>query len=318
MKVVERVFSPTKNRRLNELVGLLLLACALLLLLALASYTPLDPSLDTAGGYLSGRPAHNWAGLLGAGLSDLLLQTEGLSAFLLPLLVGALGFVWLRSRPAGSPISKLIGAILCLIFVPALLGLLPGHLRWLHIIPVEGLTGRAIADLLTHYLNYPGACVLSMALVAAALYLTTTFSVGSLRNWLTVRFAFMAAWRDRWRNWSTQRAERKAARIAAKTLAKEQAALANHPEDDPRMFEDTRKDVVPTRVRKRPDFWEEPVPAPPPQQLAHGASLQSDLEDEFAPADANSRAPFRRFPGPRGCKKLPVLSLRYSHCNRET
>jgi S-DNA-T family DNA segregation ATPase FtsK/SpoIIIE len=284
MKVVQRVFSPTKNRRLNELVGLLLLACALLLLLALASYTPLDPSLDTAGGYLSGRPAHNWAGLLGAGLSDLLLQAEGLSAFLLPLLIGGLGLLWLRSRPVASPISKLLGGILCLIFVPTLLGLLPGHLHWLHTIPIEGLTGRAIADLLTHYLNYPGACVLSMALVAAALYLTTTFSVGSLRNWLTVHFAFLAAWRDRWRNWSTQRAERKAARIAARTLAKEQAALANHPEDDPRMFEDTRKDAVPTRVRKRPDFWEEPVPAPPPQQLAHGASLPSDLDDEVAPA----------------------------------
>ncbi|MGH9615348.1 MAG: DNA translocase FtsK 4TM domain-containing protein, partial [Acidobacteriaceae bacterium] len=176
MNVVLRVFSPTRNRRLNELVGLMLLACALLLLLALASYTPLDPSLDTAGGYLTGRPAHNWAGLLGAGLSDLLLQAEGLSAFLLPLLIGALGWVWLRSRAAGSPASKLIGGILCLIFVPALLGLLPGHIMWLHTIPVEGLTGRAIADVLTHYLNYPGACVLSIALVAAALYLTTTFS----------------------------------------------------------------------------------------------------------------------------------------------
>jgi DNA segregation ATPase FtsK/SpoIIIE, S-DNA-T family len=285
MKVVQRVFSPTKNSRLNELVGLLLLACALLLLLALASYTPLDPSLDTAGGYLSGRPAHNWAGLLGAGLSDLLLQAEGLSAFLVPLLVGGLGWIWLRSRPVGSPVSKLLGGILCLIFVPTLLGLLPGHMRWLHAIPVEGMIGGAIAELLTHYLNYPGACVLSMTLVAASLYMTTTFSVASLRNWLTVRFAFMAAWRDRWNNWSTRRAERKAARIAARTLAKEQAALANHPEDDPRMFEDTRKDVVPTRVRKRPDFWEEPVPAPPPQQLAHAPSSQSDMEDDFAPVD---------------------------------
>ena len=291
MKVVQRVFSPTKNRRLNELIGLLLLACALLLLLALASYTPLDPSLDTAGGYLSGRPAHNWAGILGAGFSDLLLQAEGLSAFLLPLLVGGLGWIWLRSRPVGSPISKLIGGLLCLLFVPALLGLLPGHLLWLHTIPVEGLTGRAIADVLTHYLNYPGACVLSMALVAAALYLTTTFSVGSLRNWLTVHFAFLAAWRDRWRNWSIRRAERKAARIAARTLAKEQAALANHPEDDPRIFEDTRKDVVPTRVRKRPDFWEEPVPAPPPQQLARGASLHSGSDDDVAPADGRRSDP---------------------------
>jgi DNA segregation ATPase FtsK/SpoIIIE, S-DNA-T family len=285
MKVVQRVFSPTKNRRLNELVGLLLLACALLLLLALASYTPLDPSLDTAGGYLSGRPAHNWAGLLGAGLSDLLLQAEGLSAFLVPLLIGGLGWIWLRSRPVGSPVSKLIGGLLCLIFVPTLLGLLPGHMHWLHAIPVEGMIGGAIAELLTHYLNYPGACILSMALVAASLYMTTTFSVASLRNWLTIRFAFLAAWRDRWSNWSTRRAERKAARIAARTLAKEQAALANHPEDDPRMFEDTRKDVVPTRVRKRPDFWEEPVPAPPPQQLAQATSPQSEMDDDFAPVD---------------------------------
>ncbi len=281
MKVVERIFSPTRNRRLNELIGLLLLACALLLLLSLASYTPLDPSLDTAGGYLAGRPTHNWVGLLGAGLSDLLLQAEGVTAFLLPALVGGLGWLRLRSRPAGSPVSKLIGSVLCLIFVPALLGLLPGHLRWLHIIPIEGLTGRSIADLLVHYLNYPGACVLSMTLVAAALYLTTTFSVGSLRQWLTVHFAFLAAWRDRWNNARARRAERKAARIAARALAKEEAALANHTDDDPRIFEDTRKDALPTRVRKRPDFWEEQVPAPPPQQLMRGATPQDDSDDEM-------------------------------------
>ena len=267
MKIVTNIFSPTKNRRLNELVGLLLLVAGLLLLLSLVSYTPLDPSLDTAGGYLSGRPAHNWAGLLGAGLSDLLLQTEGLSAFLVPLLVGALGWTWLRSRPAGSPISKLIGAFLCLLFAPALVGLLPGHLRWARAIPIEGLTGRLLAEQMVHYLNYPGACVLSMALVAAALYLTTTFSVSSLREWAVVRFAFLAAWRDRWRNWRADRTERKAARRTARVLAKEQAALAHHAEkEDPRLFEDARKDTLPTRVRKRADFWEEPVPAPPPIQ----------------------------------------------------
>ena len=252
------------------------------MLLALASYTPLDPSLDTAGGYLSGRPAHNWVGLLGAGISDLLpLQAEGVAAFLLPLLVGGLGWLWLRSRPAGSPVSKLIGAMLCLIFVPALTGLLPrATCTGCILFPSKDLQGDFIADLLVHYLNYPGACVLSMTLVAAALYLTTTFSVGSLRQWLTVRFAFLAAWRDRWNNARTRRAERKAARIAARALAKEEAALANHPENDPRIFEDTRKDAVPTRVRKRPDFWEEPVPAPPPQQLMRGNSVQNDGDED--------------------------------------
>ncbi len=295
MKIVARIFSPTKNRRLNELIGLLLLVSGLLLLLSLVSYTPLDPSLDTASGYLSGHAAHNWVGLFGAGLSDLLMQTEGLAAFLLPVLVGGLGWTWLRSRPAGSPGSKLTGALLWLLFAPALLGLLPGHLRWVHAVPIEGMMGRMIANLLVHYLNYPGACVLSIALVAAALYLTTTFSVGSAHQWAAVHFAFLSAWRDRWRNWRTQRAERKASRMAARALAKEQAALANHPEDDPRIFEDTRKDSVPTRVRKRADFWEEPVPAPPAQEFLNEATRQTGRQEmpvrEAAPTVAISRIP---------------------------
>jgi DNA segregation ATPase FtsK/SpoIIIE, S-DNA-T family len=267
MNVVQRVFSPTKNRRLNELVGLLLLATGLLLLLSLVSYTPLDPSLDTAGGYMSGSPARNWIGLLGAGLSDLLLQVEGISAFLMPLLVGGLGWTWLRSHSTSSPISKLVGGLLCLLFAPALVGLLPGHLHWAHSVPIEGVTGRVIADLLVRYLNYPGACVLAAVCLAAALYLTTTFSVGSARQWGAVRFAFIAAWRDRWHNWRTQRAERKESRRAAHAMAKEEAALANAPENDPHIFEDTGAKAIPTRVRKRPDFWEEPVPAPPPQEI---------------------------------------------------
>ncbi len=303
MNVVQRVFSPTKNRRLNELVGLLLLAFGLLLLLSLVSYTPLDPSLDTAGGYLSGSPAHNWIGLLGAGLSDLLLQTEGLAAFLLPLLVGALGLTWLRSRAPGSPISKLIGGVLCLLFAPALVGLLPGHLLWAHTVPIGGITGRMISDLLVRYLNYPGACVLSIAVMAAALYLTTTFSVSSLRQWSAVHFAFIAAWRDRWRNWRTVRIEQKESRRAARALAKEEAALAHAAENDPHIFEDTRKDAVPTRVRKRPDFWEEPVPTPPAQEFLSESAAQPGLErraaramdDEFEDAEdfAASAASFK-------------------------
>ena len=49
MKFFLRAFTPTKNRRLNELIGFLLFASATLLFLALASYSPLDPSLNTAG-----------------------------------------------------------------------------------------------------------------------------------------------------------------------------------------------------------------------------------------------------------------------------
>ncbi len=233
MKPLKLVTTPTRNRRLNELIGLLMLVAAILLLLALVSYRPTDPSLNTVGGYANGRPAHNWTGLVGAWISDLLLQLEGLTAFCLPLLAGALGWTWLRSRPAGSPGAKLIGILLCLIFGPALAGLVPGHLHFMYGLPIEGLTGRLASDALVQWLNFPGACVVAISMVAIALYLSTTFSFNTAREWLSIRFAFLFAWRDRWVNWRAVRARAKELRaearmekIRSKELAKARKATA--------------------------------------------------------------------------------------------
>ncbi len=216
MKPLKLVTTPTRNRRLNELIGLLVLVSAILLLLALISYRPTDPSFDTVGGFGNGRPAHNWTGLIGAWIADLLLQIEGLTAFCLPVLGGALGWTWLRSRPAGSPGAKLFGILLCMIFGPALLGLLPGHLHFLYGLPIAGLVGRLASDALVAWLNYPGACVVSASMVAIALYLSTTFSFNTAREWLAIRFAFVMAWRDRLVNWRAARARAKEMKAEAR------------------------------------------------------------------------------------------------------
>src|SRR5215470_10983747 len=136
MKVFSRVFTPTRNRRLNELIGFLILVSAGLLLLALASYSPLDPSLNTAG---SSQSTHNWIGLFGAMLSDLLLQANGITMFLAPVALGLLGARWFRSREVDSPGAKAIGAAVLMIFAPALFALLPGSIKWRHAVPIEGL-----------------------------------------------------------------------------------------------------------------------------------------------------------------------------------
>ena len=102
MKPLKLVLTPTRNRRLNELIGLMVLVVAGLLLLALASYHPTDPSLNTVVGSTTARP-ENWIGVVGAYISDLLLQLEGAAAFCLPLLLAALGWTWMRSMPTGSP-----------------------------------------------------------------------------------------------------------------------------------------------------------------------------------------------------------------------
>jgi DNA segregation ATPase FtsK/SpoIIIE, S-DNA-T family len=217
MKALRLVTTPTRNRRLNELIGLLTLTAAILLFLSLVSYRPTDPSFNTVGGFgPGGRPAHNWIGLIGAQVADLLLQIEGITAFCLPLLVGGLGWAWLKSQTTGSPGAKAVGVALCMVFGPALAGLLPGHMHFLDGLPVAGVIGLLVSGALVGWLNYPGACVVAVCAVGIAAYLSTTFSFETAREWLAVRFAFLYAWRDRWQNWRFARARLREERAEAR------------------------------------------------------------------------------------------------------
>jgi len=209
MKWIARIFSPTNNRRLNELLGFLLCVSALLLFLALASYSPLDPSLNSASVLTGGRIARNWIGIVGAFGADLLLQFFGIGAFLSPVFALGMGIRWFRSRKVVSPVAKTLGGIWLLMFVPALLALLPGHLRWLGAIPLEGLMGRVLGDALIHYFNLAGAYIVSTSMLAVALYFCTAFSFSQARVWATTRFSFLVALRDRWKDWQEARVRQK-------------------------------------------------------------------------------------------------------------
>src|ERR1700731_2926301 len=209
MKYFLRAFTPTKNRRLNELVGFLLFVSALLLFLALASYSPLDPSFNSASVLTGSRAARNWIGVVGALISDLVLQGFGIGAFLLPIFSAVLGVRWFRSRRVASPIAKVLGGVWLIIFVPALLALLPGHLRWMNAIPMEGLFGRMVGDFLIHYFNLAGAYIVCASVLAVALYLSTAFSFATLQVWAPTRFAFAIALWDRWKDWQDARAKRR-------------------------------------------------------------------------------------------------------------
>ncbi len=226
MKTLSRIFNPTSNRRLNELVGFLLIVSALLLSLALASYSALDPSFNSASVLTTARGARNWIGIVGAVVSDLCLQAFGIGAFLLPVFPFVLGMRWFRSRKIQSPIAKSMGAIWLLVFVPAFLSLLPGHMRWLHVIPMEGLVGRVVGDFFIHYLNLAGAYIVCATVLAVALYLSTAFSFSTVQVWVPTRFALVLALRDRWRDWREERGKRKMQRELEKRRASKPVVTA--------------------------------------------------------------------------------------------
>ncbi|MFQ5783499.1 MAG: DNA translocase FtsK [Alphaproteobacteria bacterium] len=162
------------RRRLIELVGLALFALAGYLAVALVSFDPADPSLNTA----TARPPANLAGAAGAYIADFLLQGLGVAAFVLvvtPLawgwgLVtrGGLGRVWLRA----------------LLVLPALAGIaagaaaLPAPQAWPLVSGLGGALGGLALDAATPAIARIGggealfavlACTLGFAAFAPAL-----------------------------------------------------------------------------------------------------------------------------------------------------
>jgi S-DNA-T family DNA segregation ATPase FtsK/SpoIIIE len=219
MKPIRIVLAPTRNRPLNIFLGLVLVLVAMLVLLALATYHATDPSWNTASA--TGPSAvRNWIGLFGASLSDLLLQALGVTAFLLPLWLGGLGWTWMRSRPGGSAWLRWMGAVLALAFAPAVLALMPWRLLWQGR-PVEGVVGLLISDQLVRYLNLRGAWLVAGVLAAAGLFFASAVVVSTIAETIQARWRNLVSLHDRWRNWREERAERNEERIAERNLRRE-------------------------------------------------------------------------------------------------
>jgi len=88
----------TLKRRLLESLGFGLLLASLLLALALLTYDPRDPSLNTA---VDGAP-HNFLGHSGALVADILRQGLGFAAFLIPVVLLGWCFRLVLNRPPKS------------------------------------------------------------------------------------------------------------------------------------------------------------------------------------------------------------------------
>jgi len=281
MKYLSKIFAPTNNRRLNELIGFLLCVSALLLFLALASYSPLDPSLNSASILTDSRAARNWIGVVGALVSDLMLQFFGIGAFLIPVFAAGLGVRWFRSRKIVSPIAKSLGAIWLAVFLPALLALLPGQIRWLQVIPLEGLLGRIVGDVLIHYFNLAGAYIVCATVLAVALYLSTAFSFAALQLWAPTRFAFAVALWQRWKDWQDARAKQKMQLDLEKRRAVRPVLnsrrLSDRDRDEPahvpvtRHVEPVRTGIDRMTAAERVEVHEQPEPEAPSPEVTERA-----------------------------------------------
>ena len=218
-----KLLSPTQHKRLNEIIGFLMLSAGLVILLSLVSYHTQDPSLNTAA---SGRPL-NLVGYPGAWISDLFLQFFGAAAFLFPLLLFLLSWKWIRSDEIAAIGIKMAGSILLLLALSAGFSIAPLHLFG-GMIPVGGAFGLVLAHYLLDSLNLTGALLATITATVIGVYLVSTFTLAKLGEWFAGPLAWyqgrVGAWHA-WRENQRQLAIAKAKAKAALRYEKEQARL---------------------------------------------------------------------------------------------
>ncbi len=169
-----------KNKA-NEFIGIIIVASAFLLGLALVSYNALDPSLNVS----SSNPTYsNYIGEIGSWCADFLFQALGLSALLLPIPLVLTGYRKIREHSIVCPVRKALGFFCFVLGVSTGLSLLvPTLPENLNFTP-GGLVGILLTHWLLRYLNQPGSFVVVATLLILSLLLTTRLSLNTLFTWI--------------------------------------------------------------------------------------------------------------------------------------
>jgi DNA segregation ATPase FtsK/SpoIIIE, S-DNA-T family len=309
-----KYLGPTQYPRLNEAVAILFLIAGLFIFFGLVSYHPLDPSWNTVSG--AEKPV-NLTGRVGAFFADFFLQSLGLGAYAVPVLILLLGWMWIRSAPIEAQWAKVLGAVMFLTATCTAFG----FVSWQPItgsIPAGGLLGSVLADYLVSSMNLTGAALFTAGCWIAAVYLVSTFEMSRLPVWFRAPLNWLSAIASRFRAWRESRAMAAKERAEKRAIrrALEQEAAAEPVADAPRARRAREKSDSPPIVdplERAP--WEE-APASPfpvediPIHLLEPTPVSQQMV-EIPPA-APTRMSSKSEPAPRKQRaefRLPPTSL---------
>ncbi|HLN02901.1 MAG TPA: DNA translocase FtsK 4TM domain-containing protein [Bryobacteraceae bacterium] len=298
-----KFLSPTESKRLNEVLGFVFLAFGLLVLFSLISYRTYDPSWNTATS--SAHAPQNLAGYVGSYLSDLLLQTFGLAALLIPAGVFVLGWKWIRSDTIVDPGVKLAGFLMLGSSLCAVLGEGPEF----HVfgLPASGLVGMLLAHALVAALNRAGAVLVTLTVMVVSVYLVSTFTLSMLQGWLAAPMAWLQVPLAGIREWLEERRKRRIERRRERArLRAEERAAARAARRQP--VEAMVSDPEPLPMVIEPG---EQMPAQPALDFAPEDIPICPLEEPAASAVTKRSGP-RAVPEPRHVStnfRLPTTAL---------
>jgi DNA segregation ATPase FtsK/SpoIIIE, S-DNA-T family len=200
-RVEKREITPKEYAGGGEIIAVVaLLAASVLLFLCLVTYSPTDWSFNTS----SSQKTQNWIGVFGAVVSDLLLQTIGLTAYFLPVLIALVAWRVYRTKSLRPRVSQIFAYLLFIVSASSLISLIGWR---------GGIAGEFFAQNLFWLLGTIGAAILLTAIFLASLLVITNLSFASLSSSFEIAKENLLI---RVEEWQTKRRERKAVEKALK------------------------------------------------------------------------------------------------------
>ena len=169
----------TLSRRISEFVGVALFALALIWLIALVTYEPTDPVWFFTTG--ATHPPANFVGRVGAFLAELSFQLFGYSSYLVPGVVGVVGWHYFWCEPPDAAYTKGVGVTLLFACTTPFLSLTFGSTdvggKVFH---AGGSVGNWLGGEMAENLNRTGSIIILLTLMMLSVILSTQFSFGRM------------------------------------------------------------------------------------------------------------------------------------------
>ena len=166
-----------KERRLNEVRGVILFAVGLMVLASLLRFERLDIPFYTSHPNI---PPKNLLGVFGAYLGAITVFLFGRpTAFLLPLFILMLGIKFFQQKIPYLSIPRILGILILLLSLSSLIGMFNlknESIRFYY----AGFFGAIISNFITSYFNRLGALIIFITFIILSLALVTEILISSL------------------------------------------------------------------------------------------------------------------------------------------
>jgi len=170
------------QRRAAEIIGVSNLALALFLMLALASYSPLDPSLRR---FVPENPSvHNLTGPVGSYIADTLIWFVGIGVLWLPAMLLVVALRYFRQPQYRIGAAAVVGTAGLVLATSGIFALLIGHIEFYGVsLLAGGLLGKAAAGLLDVHFRLAGSLIVLVLITIIALLILFEFSLVAFAQW---------------------------------------------------------------------------------------------------------------------------------------